>query len=643
MQSISVVENLIPNQSFTSTVSLKKGQMVYGKVHHIHSNQTAEISIGQMKIHAKLDAPIVAGERYLFQVQNSGEMTTLKVLPQTGNTETIMDRAKSLLQHLSFVQSKETLSLAQFFVKNNIPVMKEQMLQAIQWASKTGDMSKTLQAFKIMNDLSLPFTESVYRAMVAFESEIALQSLFSTVLKGVDRGVTESEKALKALLTHFLSSDVEKAADRGLQKLVSTWLSSEGTMKNTTFRMLQETGFFSKKDESSVVILKSMQRLNADNTLISSVSVKQTVQLLVQLLQNDHADNTNTNGGSQLSQSVINGLQKTIDNTAENSLWKQIQIVLQRSSISIKQASPSKTINASSLEAIAKLILTYVHTTNQDVISSHQTMSMLAASTGEEKNYEQAKQYIGNLLLQMVEGKAMSKGESQLLQRFLLEEAVMLSTPKSELIANELKTTFRLLGLGFENQLSNMEHGTTIKENELLTLKPLLMKLLNETHSQSVKDHMELLVNKITAQQILSQSSGPIQHLLLQFPIALQQNQSEVMMQWSGRKKKNGSIDPTYCRVLFYLQLENIRETVIDVVVQNSIMKVTILNEQASVLKIVSQSFLSQMKKKLSEAGYQISSISFEKPTSLRSSILNAQEKNGIYETISYNGVDIKI
>jgi len=115
------------------------------------------------------------------------------------------------------------------------------------------------------------------------------------------------------------------------------------------------------------------------------------------------------------------------------------------------------------------------------------------------------------------------------------------------------------------------------------------------------------------------------------------------MMQWSGRKKKNGSIDPTYCRVLFYLQLENIRETVIDVVVQNSIMKVTILNEQASVLKIVSQSFLAQMKKKLSEAGYQISSISFEKPTSLRSSILNAQEKNGIYETISYNGVDIKI
>lgn len=633
MQSISGVENLTLNQSSTSTVSLKSGQMVYGKVHHIYSNQTAEITIGQTKIHAKLDAPIAAGERYLFQVQNSREMTTLKVLPQTGTTETIMDRAQSLLQHLSFVQSKETLNVAQFFVKNNIPITKEQMLQAIQWASKTGDMFKTLQALKTMNDLSLPFNEPVYRAMVAFESKVALQSLFSTVLKGVERGASESERALKALLTHFLSSDVEKAADRGLQKLVSTWLSSEDSTKNATFRMLQEIGFFSKQADPSAILLKSMQTLNGDHTLVSSVSVKQTVQMLVQLLQNKQADNANT--VSQLSRIVLNGLQQTMDNTAENSLWKQMQMVLQGSS--------SHTITARSLEAMTKSLLSYVHTTNQDVISAHQTTSALATSAGEEKNDEKAKQYIGNLLLQMVEGKTLPKGVLLPLQRLLVEEAAMLSTPKSELIANELKTTFRLLGLGFENTLSTMEQGTTIKENELLTLKPLLMKLLNETQSHSVKDSVELLINKITAQQILSQSSGPIQHLLIQFPFALQQNQSEVMMQWSGRKNKDGSIDPTYCRILFYLQLKNIQETVIDVVVQNSIMKVTILNEQAPVLKAVSQPFLSQMKEKLGEAGYQVSSISFEKPTSTRSSISNAQEKNEVYENISYNGVDIKI
>ena len=28
-------------------------------------------------------------------------------------------------------------------------------------------------------------------------------------------------------------------------------------------------------------------------------------------------------------------------------------------------------------------------------------------------------------------------------------------------------------------------------------------------------------------------------------------------MQWSGRKKENGQIDPSFCRVLFYLELEN--------------------------------------------------------------------------------------
>jgi len=49
------------------------------------------------------------------------------------------------------------------------------------------------------------------------------------------------------------------------------------------------------------------------------------------------------------------------------------------------------------------------------------------------------------------------------------------------------------------------------------------------------------------------------------------------------------------------------------------------------------------MKEKLGQAGYQVSSISFEEPTSTCSFISNAQEKNGMYENRSYNGVDIKI
>ena len=250
LQSSNIVQNFLSNQLSTSTVSLKEGQLIYGKVHRIYGNQTAEIGIGQTKIIAQLDAPIAAGERYLFQVQNSGEITTLKVLPSTGETQTVLQRAQSLLQYLSLIQSKESLALAKFFVKNNSLVTKEQMLQAFQWRKKTDDIPKTLQALKIMNDFSLPFTEHVYRAMVAYGGQDTLPDLFSKVLRGLEQGTTEKEQAWKTVLRHFLSSDLEKQAESGVQRLVAFWLSEEGEMKKRCFVFCKRSAFFQSKKVS---------------------------------------------------------------------------------------------------------------------------------------------------------------------------------------------------------------------------------------------------------------------------------------------------------------------------------------------------------------------------------------------------------
>lgn len=99
---------------------------------------------------------------------------------------------------------------------------------------------------------------------------------------------------------------------------------------------------------------------------------------------------------------------------------------------------------------------------------------------------------------------------------------------------------------------------------DLETLKPLLLKLLNEQIPASIKEMAEQVLNRITAQQILSQENGPIQNLLLTLPINLGSTQTDLTLQWSGRKTKDGKIDPDYCRVLFYLELERLKETVID-------------------------------------------------------------------------------
>lgn len=92
-------------------------------------------------------------------------------------------------------------------------------------------------------------------------------------------------------------------------------------------------------------------------------------------------------------------------------------------------------------------------------------------------------------------------------------------------------------------------------------------------------------MNRITAQQILSQENGPIQNLLLTIPLNLGSTKTDLTLQWSGRKTKEGKIDPDYCRVLFYLELEHLEETVIDMQVQNRIIKVTVINGLVQPLK----------------------------------------------------------
>ncbi|MDQ0879600.1 hypothetical protein QFZ73_000611 [Peribacillus sp. V2I11] len=73
---------------------------------------------------------------------------------------------------------------------------------------------------------------------------------------------------------------------------------------------------------------------------------------------------------------------------------------------------------------------------------------------------------------------------------------------------------------------------------------------MNEQIPASIKEMAEQILNRITAQQILSQENGPIQNLLLTLLLNLGSTQTDL-----GRKTKDGKIDPDYCRVLFYLKI----------------------------------------------------------------------------------------
>jgi len=110
-------------------------------------------------------------------------------------------------------------------------------------------------------------------------------------------------------------------------------------------------------------------------------------------------------------------------------------------------------------------------------------------------------------------------------------------------------------------------------------------------------------------------------------------------VQWSGRKKENGEIDPAYCRVLFYLELEYLNEVIVDMHIQNRIMNMTIVNDTEKV-KFIAEPFIKTLKDNLRNLGFTLTSISFQ-PTFAKGA--DTKKKENPYTSNSYSGVDIRV
>lgn len=235
-----------------------------------------------------------------------------------------------------------------------------------------------------------------------------------------------------------------------------------------------------------------------------------------------------------------------------------------------------------------------------------------------------------------------SSGESLVNQAEIKEAAqAAKSLAHPSLFVQLLKLQGRL-GLDYEQGLVNeakvLQEGF---EANYETLKPLLMKLLQEKPAGILRDSAETLVNKITGLQLLAIESGPIQQLALEIPFMLGEKMVDVTMHWSGQKRKDGKIDPAFCRVLFYVELESLKETIVDMQVQARIIRLVVMNEQKDV-KSYAAPFIAELRKNLEALNFTLSAVQF---VSFAEEQANAFRKPGaaLFDKDQYTGVDIRI
>ena len=120
-------------------------------------------------------------------------------------------------------------------------------------------------------------------------------------------------------------------------------------------------------------------------------------------------------------------------------------------------------------------------------------------------------------------------------------------------------------------------------------------------------------------------------------------HQTDLTIQWQGKKQEDGKIDPAFCRILFYLQLPILNETLIDVQIQNRIMNITIRNNNATLGELVTL-HSDGLKEILREMNYRLTVVNVRPFKSSGGS--SGKPTNHVIIpqiTTSYNGVDIKI
>ncbi|MBS4172501.1 hypothetical protein [Bacillus sp. FJAT-49736] len=201
----------------------------------------------------------------------------------------------------------------------------------------------------------------------------------------------------------------------------------------------------------------------------------------------------------------------------------------------------------------------------------------------------------------------------------------------------QFKEITKSLGIFYESQiLQPLAEHNQVEES----LKPSLIKFLQESnHSSPIRDTAEALVNKMNGQQIQSYDNGPMQHLHYEIPINLFGYHTNVKMQWSGKKTEDGKIDPNYCHVLFFLDLEHIHETVVEMKVQNRVITVNVYNESTAI-KDKANELTSLLKGGLEKIHYQLSAVHFIKKDN-NPLTANREKMNTLNK--SYTGVDIRV
>ncbi|TDY57844.1 hypothetical protein [Bacillus subtilis] len=182
------------------------------------------------------------------------------------------------------------------------------------------------------------------------------------------------------------------------------------------------------------------------------------------------------------------------------------------------------------------------------------------------------------------------------------------------------------------------EQGSAVTSGEMQSIK-LALSALRASHevAEPVKQEADQLFHKLNGQLFMQQDYPSYSQIVMSFPMFSKSGVQDMTVLFKGKKEADGKLDPSHCRLLFLLQLDTLKETVVDCLVQQKVMTITI--ETDFELQAAIDPMVPALKQGLKEMGYSLSGVNAKKR-------VHTEEKASIDQyipSISDQEVDVKI
>lgn len=585
-----VIRNRLVSNNQDAGLTLKKGSILRGTILKLYPQNRAQIQLGSQTLIAQLEAPLQLGGKYHFQVQSVDDTPRLKVFGEQLNNQSTHN-SDTLLQLLNLKSTKTNTHFLQQIVNKNIPFSKEQLTQAFTLIEEAPNKQQAAKILEIMFVKRLPMTHHVFQALYATHT---------TSLSNQLQGLSEQ-----------LNSQITRT---GLQQ----------QLMNMVVQLTSETAPISQPVVREIMTEAHNNNYRIFNLFKAADIIDSDLNFSTWKtfwIENEGSTRVTLNPPFRFDQVMAHQVMKTGPEIAKE----------------LQQAAQSFTKNWSQ-----HMISTDGKLTNNDfeqfkhgiqtrllpLLSYDVRQQLIKLLDNEPQQLRQIMTFVETLTSSRTNILVTNARISDLTNLPLID-------PKHSFLV-QVNNVQTILGLSYEHTLAE-DMG-----QQEATMKSMLIQMLSQTEGSHSERGQQLLhfINGLQLESI--QETTNFIQANLHIPGGKLGLNEDLFLEFESKKTDDGKINPDYCRIIFYLDLAYLEQTVIDMHVHNRLVSLTVYTKEQTGIEQLMHTLQPVLKSGLLELDYQLTSVAlkpFVKDSHRQHGHKNIQSV--LQET--YEGIDFRI